>query len=111
MRCVGTFMSAVFVAASVVAPASAANSASQRLMSKLQWRSIGPFIGGRVVAVAGVPDQPNLFYMGAVQGGVWKSVNYGSSWENISDGKMGNLANGIGALAVAPSNPKIIYAG
>jgi len=80
-------------------------------MSKLEWRSIGPYIGGRVVAVAGVPDQPNLFYMGAVQGGVWKSENYGSSWDNISDGKMGKVANGIGAIAVAPSNSKIIYAG
>ena len=110
-RVVASVIATVFAAASFAAPASAANSASQKLMSKLEWRSIGPYIGGRVVAVAGVPDQPSLFYMGAVQGGVWKSENYGSSWENVSDGKMGKVANGIGAIAVAPSNSKIIYAG
>jgi photosystem II stability/assembly factor-like uncharacterized protein len=110
-RFFASVITAVFVAAPFVAPASAENSASQKLMSKLEWRSIGPYIGGRVVAVAGVPDQPNLFYMGAVQGGVWKSENYGTSWDNISDGKMGKIANGIGAIAVAPSNSKVIYAG
>ncbi len=77
----------------------------------MAWRSIGPYIGGRVVAVAGVPDRPNLFYMGAVQGGVWKSENAGTTWENISDGHMGDISNSIGAIAVAPSNSKIIYAG
>ena len=106
-----SIIAAVVTAAALVAPAGAANSATQKFMSKLQWRSIGPYIGGRVVAVAGVPDQPSLFYMGAVQGGVWKSANYGTSWDNISDGKMGKIANGIGAIAVAASNSKIIYAG
>ena len=109
------FVASAIVAAIAVAPGAAnsapSNSPAQTLLSKLEWRSIGPFIGGRVVAVAGVPDQPNLFYMGAVQGGVWKSENAGTTWENISDGKMGTVANGIGAIAVAPSNSKIIYAG
>ncbi|MBV8637637.1 MAG: glycosyl hydrolase [Candidatus Eremiobacteraeota bacterium] len=108
-------VASVIVAAFAVAPGAAipapSNSAAQSLLSKLQWRSIGPYIGGRVVAVAGVPDQPNLFYMGAVQGGVWKSENAGTTWDNISDGQMGSLANGIGAIAVAPSNSKILYAG
>ncbi|MGH8127584.1 MAG: WD40/YVTN/BNR-like repeat-containing protein, partial [Gammaproteobacteria bacterium] len=80
------------------------------LMSKLQWRSVGPYIGGRVVAVDGIADQPDLFYMGAVDGGVWKSTNYGNTWENISDG-WPSSSDSIGALAVAPSNPKVIYAG
>ncbi|HET9097919.1 MAG TPA: hypothetical protein VFN37_14750 [Candidatus Baltobacteraceae bacterium] len=80
-------------------------------MSKLQWRSVGPFIGGRVVAVAGVPQDPNLFYMGSVDGGVWKSTDYGVHWENITDGKLPLGANSIGAIAVAPSNPNVIYAG
>ena len=80
-------------------------------MSKLKWRSIGPYIGGRVVAVAGVPSDQNLFYMGGVQGGVWKSTNYGETWTNISDGKLPGVGDPIGALAVAPSNPKIVYAG
>src|SRR4029077_13270377 len=55
-------------------------SPAHQLMTKLQWRSIGPYIGGRVVAVAGVPTNPDLFYMGGVQGGVWRSTNYGLSW-------------------------------
>src|SRR5208283_6113207 len=58
-----------------------------------------------------VPSDPDLFYMGAVQGGVWKSTNYGQSWTNITDGKIPATADPIGALAVAPSNPRIIYAG
>jgi photosystem II stability/assembly factor-like uncharacterized protein len=84
---------------------------SQQLMSKLQWRSIGPYIGGRSVAVAGVPDQPNVFYFGGVEAGVWKSTDYGLTWTNITDGKIPGIASPIGAVAVAPSNSNVIYAG
>src|SRR5579863_4934921 len=87
------------------------SSPAQQLMSKLHWRNIGPFIGGRVVAVAGVATNPDLFYMGGVQGGVWKSTDYGQSWTNITDGKIPGIANPMGALAVAPSNSNVIYAG
>ena len=83
----------------------------QTLMSKLQWRSVGPYIGGRVVAVAGVPQNANLFYMGAVDGGIWRSTDYGVKWENITDGKLPGSSTSIGAIAVAPSDPKILYAG
>ena len=82
----------------------------QALMSKLRWRCIGPYIGGRVVTVTGVPRNNNLFYAGTVGGGVWKSVD-GSEWENITDGKLPGPSSSIGAVAVAPSDPKIIYAG
>ncbi|MDP9111260.1 MAG: glycosyl hydrolase, partial [Candidatus Eremiobacteraeota bacterium] len=61
--------------------------------------------------VAGVPSDENLFYMGGVQGGIWKSTDYGQEWTNISDGKIPGIADSIGALAVAPSNPRVIYAG
>src|SRR5690348_10687978 len=61
---------------------------TSKLISKLKWRSVGPYIGGRVIAVTGVPSDANLFYMGAVGGGVWKSTDYGLHWENISDGKL-----------------------
>ena len=80
-------------------------------MSKLEWRSIGPYIGGRSVAVAGVPSNPNLFYFGGVEAGVWRSTDYGLSWENITDGKIPGVADPIGAIAVAPSNPSVIYVG
>ena len=84
---------------------------AQQLTSKLQWRSIGPYIGGRSVAVAGVPDQPNLFYFGGVEGGVWKSDDYGLTWTNITDGKIPGIADSIGAITVAPSNSNVIYVG
>jgi photosystem II stability/assembly factor-like uncharacterized protein len=96
---------------SIVTPANAATSDTAKFLTKLQWRSIGPSLGGRVVAVAGVPSDPNKFYFGGVQGGVWRSTDYGNEWVNISDGKIPRTAQTIGALAVAPSNPSVIYAG
>ncbi|HKW45506.1 MAG TPA: hypothetical protein VJN22_07600, partial [Candidatus Eremiobacteraceae bacterium] len=109
------FFAAIIMASFIAAPHSsiAADqlSPTDRVLHALKWRSIGPFLAGRVVAVAGVPSDPNLFYMGGVQGGIWKSTNYGQSWTNISDGSLPREATSIGALAVAPSNPKIIYAG
>ncbi|HTU68937.1 MAG TPA: hypothetical protein VMF11_01335 [Candidatus Baltobacteraceae bacterium] len=101
----------LFIGGPLAVHAATAAPSTQQLMSKLAWRSIGPYIGGRVVAVAGVPSDPDLFYMGGVQGGVWRSTDYGLSWENITDGKIPGIATSIGAIAVAPSNPKIIYAG
>ncbi len=81
------------------------------LHGKLAWRSIGPYIGGRVVAVTGVPHDPNLFYMGAVDGGVWESTDYGVRWRNISHGKWTSASGSVGAIAVAPSNAKVLYIG
>ena len=101
----------LFLGAPLGAHASSAAPTAQTLMSKLKWRSIGPYIGGRVVAVTGVASNPDLFYFGGVQGGVWRSTNYGVSWENITDGKVPGTATSVGAIAVAPSNPKIIYFG
>ena len=89
----------------------ASAAASQGPDAKLEWRSVGPYIGGRVVAIAGVPSQRNLFYMGAVDGGVWKSTNYGVSWSNITDKTLPGTSDSIGAIAVAPSNSRVIYVG
>ncbi len=100
------------VAVSALPVAAAAPTlAPQTVMHALSWRNIGPWIGGRVVAVTGVSNDANLFYMGAVDGGIWKSTNYGNRWINISDGTLPGSSNSIGALAVAQSNPRIIYAG
>jgi photosystem II stability/assembly factor-like uncharacterized protein len=75
----------------------------------LEWRCIGPFRGGRVVAVAADCDNPNVFYFGACAGGVWKTADAGTYWENVSDGFFKTAS--IGALAVAQSDPNVIYAG
>ena len=85
--------------------------APQALINKLKWRCIGPYIGGRVITVTGVPGNNNLFYAGTVGGGVWKSTDQGVEWENITDGKLAGPSSSIGAVAVAPSDPKIIYVG
>jgi len=84
---------------------------SQALMSQLKWRSVGPYIGGRVITVAGVPGDANLFYAGTVGGGVWKSSDEGIKWENITDEKLPGPSASIGAIAVAPSDPSTLYVG
>ena len=86
----------------------AAQSVPPELFNALKWRLIGPFRGGRVVAVAGVPDDPTTFYFGAVNGGIWKTTDAGVVWTPIFDGQ--SVAS-IGAIAVALSDSKIIYAG
>ena len=79
------------------------------LLAGLQWRDVGPMRAGRTFAVAGHADQPDTFYMGSVGGGVWKTENSGRTWFPISD--EGIPIGSIGALAVAPSNANVVYAG
>jgi photosystem II stability/assembly factor-like uncharacterized protein len=79
-----------------------------RVYQDLKWRCIGPFRGGRTVAATGAPGKPNLFYIGVNNGGVWKSTDTGRTWIPIFDGQP---TGSIGALAVAPSNPDVIYVG
>jgi len=93
----------------VLLPAFASPVTTRQLTKALRWRSVGPYTGGRVTAVAGIADEPSVFYMGTAGGGVWKTDDYGHSWKNISDKDF--KCNNIGAMAIAPSNPKIIYVG
>jgi photosystem II stability/assembly factor-like uncharacterized protein len=83
--------------------------ASDPVLRALQWRLVGPFRGGRAVAVTGDPVEKRTFYFGAVDGGVWKTTNAGESWQNITDGKS-SIAS-VGAIAVAPSDRNVIYVG
>ena len=98
------------VAVGVCSPSDllAQSSPQQQFLESLKFRSIGPYRGGRSAATCGVADDPMLYYMGAAGGGVWKTEDAGSSWENISDGYFGGS---IGAIEVAPSNPNVIYVG
>jgi photosystem II stability/assembly factor-like uncharacterized protein len=75
----------------------------------LRWRAVGPHRGGRATAAAGVRTQPNVFYMGATGGGVWKTENYGITWFPVTDGQI--ATGSIGAIDVADSNPSIVYVG
>ncbi len=81
----------------------------ESLYDALEWRSIGPFRGGRSVAVAGASSQPNVYYMGATGGGVWKTVDGGMTWLPVSDEYLG--AGSVGGIAVAPSDPNVVYVG
>jgi photosystem II stability/assembly factor-like uncharacterized protein len=78
----------------------------ENLYQEMRWRMIGPFRGGRTRAACGVPTQPKVFYVGQVNGGVWKSDDYGRTWTPIFDDQP---TQSIGAIAVAPSDPNIIY--
>jgi photosystem II stability/assembly factor-like uncharacterized protein len=96
-------------AAAATAAGAAAFPVDPARYQALTWRNIGPFRAGRTTAVAGVPDQPSTFYIGSSGGGVWKTVDAGRSWQNVSDGFF--AVGGIGAIAVAPSDAKVIYVG
>ncbi len=79
-----------------------------KLLGEMQWRNVGPFRGGRTRAVSGVAGQPSVFYIGAVNGGVWRTTDFGRTWQPIFDQQP---TGSIGAIEVAPSDPNIIYVG
>ncbi|MBA3805696.1 MAG: glycosyl hydrolase, partial [Acidobacteria bacterium] len=81
----------------------------QSFFKGLEWRSIGPYRGGRVTAVAGVTTQPFVYYFGSVGGGVWKTTDAGSNWMPISDGAFGT--GSVGGIGICESDPNVIYDG
>jgi photosystem II stability/assembly factor-like uncharacterized protein len=86
----------------------AAQQIDTSLYSSLQWRMIGPFRGGRTIGATGVRGQPNVFYIGVNNGGVWKTTDYGRVWTPIFDDQP---TGSVGDVAVAPSNPNVVYVG
>jgi len=117
MKNVSLFFQAFALAAALLNPAeifaqntnTSAFVYDSTLYKAMQWRSLGPFRGGRVCAVAGVPGQPFTYYFGATGGGVWKTEDAGITWKNISDGYF--KTGSVGAIAVADADPNVIYAG
>ena len=96
------------LAATIIASAQPPTSFDPGLLSQFKWRNIGPFRGGRTKAVDGIPSLPHVFYIGAVNGGVWKTTDAGRTWQPIFDDQP---TGSIGAIAIAPSDPNVIYVG
>ncbi|MEO8622345.1 MAG: glycosyl hydrolase, partial [bacterium] len=118
LRCLTAFLLACVVPSALAQRITPAKDTTARLASSafpnLRWRNIGPFRGGRSVAAAGSFVDPRTFYFGAVNGGVWKTTNAGASWANITDFRVkGNAPeiSSIGAIAIAPSDPNVIWVG
>src|SRR5574338_1310719 len=99
---------AAVLPASAAAPAAHDSATAASTWGALHWRLIGPFRAGRTLAVTGVPGQPTHFYMGTVDGGVWETHDTGRTWQPLFDDQP---VQSIGAIAVAPSNPNVIYVG
>jgi photosystem II stability/assembly factor-like uncharacterized protein len=99
---------AFFAALSLLSLSSVAIAQNNDLATNMHWRQIGPPRAGRARALAGVPSQPNVHYIGFDNGGVWRSTDYGSTWQPLFDEQP---TSSIGAIAVAPSDPNIIYVG
>jgi photosystem II stability/assembly factor-like uncharacterized protein len=102
------YRSSVTLCLLLLAASASAQSVPSEFVNGLKWRLIGPFRGGRVAAVSGVPGDSTTFYFGAVNGGVWKTSDAGTAWLPIFDNQ--SVAS-IGAIAVSPSDSKIIYVG
>jgi hypothetical protein len=94
----------------VASPSAASPSGAidEKLFAGMKWRLVGPFRGGRALAVEGVPGEPNTYYFGAVAGGVWKTTDGGANWAPLFEHQ---AVSSIGALAVAPSDHNILYVG
>src|SRR5713226_5340552 len=80
----------------------------EKLFKGMQWRQVGPFRGGRALAIEGIPGEPDTYYFGAVAGGVWKTTDGGANWNPLFD--KADISS-IGAIAVAPSDHNVVYAG
>src|SRR5258708_18409325 len=96
------------VLAIALAISAAAQAYNEAQVKGMKWRDVGPYRGGRVLAVTGVAGSPFTYYFGSVGGGVWRTTDGGVSWQPISDKGM---ISSIGAIAVSESNPSVIYVG
>ncbi|MHB1744208.1 MAG: VPS10 domain-containing protein [Acidobacteriaceae bacterium] len=105
-RSASRFLLSALLMTGLLIPAACVAAEHAHPMPDMHWRMIGPFRGGRTRAAAGIPGQPNVFYVGQVDGGVWKSTDYGRTWDPIFDGQD---TQSIGAIAVAPSDSNVVY--
>ena len=108
MRSIQNHLAVFYIASLVTAVVPTTQSHAGDSDSALHWRNVGPFRGGRTRAIAGVPSQPNVFYMAPVNGGVFKTTDYGRTWQPIFDDQP---TASVGAIAVAVSDPNVVYVG
>src|SRR5207245_9683413 len=106
MRFRFAMIAAYFFGDTIFAGVASTKQIPEQLFSEMRWRMIGPFRAGKVNAIAGVPGNPGVYYFGADGGGVWKTTDGGTVWKPIFDKEQ---VASIGAMALAPSNSKIIY--
>jgi hypothetical protein len=100
LACIASLLAGAFVRTQ--------SNAQPPIAGAMRWRAIGPYRGGRAKSITGVPGHPNVFYTGFVNGGVWTTNDYGRTWKPIFDDQP---TGSIGAIAVAPSDPNVIYVG
>src|SRR5882757_2616487 len=93
----------------IVSKAQIADQFDQKFYSKLTWRNIGPKRGGRSLGATGSPGRPNEYYFGATGGGLWKTTDGGTEWAPVTDGAI--KSSSVGAIAVCPTNPDVVYIG
>src|SRR5579862_3832207 len=105
--CAALLICSIAATVAMAWPMHASADQPDRAFDGLSWRLVGPQRGGWGTVAVGVPDQPDTFYFGAAGGGVWKTLNAGRTWQSIFD----HGSASIGALAVAASDPRVIYAG
>src|ERR1043166_4227911 len=103
-----TVLACCVVALNISFQSASAQQITPKLYQEMRWRCIGPFRAGRTVGAAGVSSQPNVFYIGINNGGVWKTTDSGRTWHPIFDDQP---TGSIGDIAVAPSDPNVIYVG
>jgi hypothetical protein len=92
-----------------IAGLTCAQTYDSNVFASLKWRNIGPNRGGRSLACAGSPSRPLEYYFGAVGGGLWKTTDGGTTWKPVTDGQL--ASSSVGAIAVSPSNPDVVYIG
>ena len=98
-----------FILGLLLAASSISIGQSAELFKSMQWRFVGPFRGGRSIAVCGSAQRPKEYYFGATGGGIWKTIDAGVNWKPVGDGFFGSSS--VGAITISPSNPDIVYAG
>ncbi len=103
------FMATISIDLNAQPAAAEQQGVDSKYFDNLEWRNIGPYRGGRSLGCAGSPGRPNEYYFGATGGGLWKTTDGGNTWKAVTDGQV--TSSSVGAVAVAETNPDVVYIG